>query len=191
MTDPQSWTVFRLPRSHWHCALDNFQWDAVRPASLQERLAAVMQQIADGGAPHLVMTGGPGIGKTHLGVVLYRQAAAVLGTELVTWLNVPDFCERVKQSYGGDQPSPWADVEAARRLVVLDDLFGRELTAHERSQVIVRLLDVIYQNNAALIVTMNPSVNELPVLLLPHEISRLLAGATVIPMTAAKDWRRG
>jgi len=115
----------------------------------------------------------------------------LVGTERATYVHVPSFCEAVKRGYSDDSAAfAWHDVEAATRLVVLDDLFGRELTAHEKDQIFTRLLDTTYSNGAALVATMNPSAEELALRLPPHEISRLLADAVVVPMTAARDQRR-
>lgn len=187
---PSSWTVFRLPRSHVHCHLWNFDWDSVTPRSLQSFVLDFLHQVQDGKAPHMVMTGKPGIGKSHIGVGIYRAASAIFGTELVTWINVPAFCSAVKQSYAPGEVNPWDDYMAAKRLVVLDDLFGREFTGHEKDQIITRLLDTAYINNASLVATMNQDSRELMARLPPHEISRLLSNGTVVPMTAEKDWRR-
>lgn len=189
-TDASGLTVFRLPRSHWHCTLWNFDWESVRPPRLQEHALALLHAVQDGKAPHLILTGGPGIGKTHIGIGVYRAGSVAWGTELVTWLNVPAFCERVKRSYDKSVMDPWYDVESAKRLVVLDDLFGKDLSNHERDQILVRLLDTAYQNGAAVLVSMNPDVKEVSARLNPHEISRLLAASTIIPMQADKDRRR-
>lgn len=184
-------TVFRLPRSHWHCGWYNFEWSAVHPPSLKERMLDFLGSAHTGGDAHMLLTGAPGVGKTHLGVAIYRAVAAHVGTELATWINVPTFCEQVKRAYGPDGQDPWPDYEGARRLVVLDDLFGRDLSQHEASQIIYRLIDTAYQNGAALLATMNQNIDELPARLAAHEISRLLAKHTAIPMRAEKDWRRG
>jgi DNA replication protein DnaC len=190
-TPATNYTVFRLPRSHWHCHLWNFDWTAVTPKSLEHRITDFLHGAQDGKAPHVLLTGAPGIGKSHLGVGVYRTACTVFGTELVTWLNVPAFCDSVKRSYGPDSTDPWADYEGARRLVVLDDLFGRDLSQHEVAQIVYRLIDTAYQNGASVLVNMNQDVKELTSRLASHEISRLLAGSTIIPMTASKDYRRG
>ncbi len=186
----EGWTVYRLPRSHWHCQVDAFDFAGVEPRSLRDRVHKFVTQVAAGESPHLIMTGAPGIGKTHLGVGIYRALAASLGTSLVTWLNVPAFCEEVKRGYKAGEPDPWEDYEGARRLVVLDDVFGRELTSHEKDQIVTRLLDTAYRNNAAVVATMNQDVKELAQRLPAHEISRLLAASTIVPMTSTKDWRR-
>ena len=186
----ESSTVFRLPRSHWHCHAHNFEWDGVRPRALQEHYEKFLTEATEGGAPHLILTGDPGIGKSHLGVAAYRWMALREGTELVTWLNVPLFCDEVKTSYTTGAYTPFDAYQDARRFVVLDDLFGRGLTPHEASQILCRLLDIAYQNGAGILLTMNPPVEALAEQLHPHEISRLLAEATIIPMQAEHDWRR-
>lgn len=188
-SDPAGWTVYRLPRSHWHCQLDNLEWVLIHPPSLQERVHQFIVDVRAGGSPHLLLYGSPGIGKSHIGVSVYRAVCAEQGTELATWLSVPAFCEAVKNSYKEGEPDPWPDVMAARRLVVLDDLFGRELTAHEKDQIVTRLLDTAYTNGAGVLVTMNPDVNELQQRLPPHEVSRLLTNYTAIPVSGQKDWR--
>lgn len=186
-----SLTVFRLPRSHWHCHTHNFEWGGVRPRALREHYEKFLGDAAEGGAPHLILTGDPGIGKSHLGVAAYRWMALREGTELVTWINVPLFCDEVKASYAAASSyNPFDAYQDARRFVVLDDLFGRELTPYEASQILCRLLDIAYQNGAGILITMNPPVETLAAQLHPHEVSRLLSKASIIPMTADKDWRR-
>lgn len=186
------WTVFRLPRSHWHCHLFNFDWACVTPAALRNHINSFVQEVADGKAPHALLVGKPGIGKSHIGVGVYRALTAVYGTGLVCWINVPTFCETVKRSYGAGEVDPWPDIEDAKRLLVLDDLFARELSAHEKDQIITRLLDTAYQNNAAILCTMHQDVQELQMRLPPHEVSRLLANnAPIFQMTSQKDYRRG
>lgn len=190
--DPIGWTVFRVPRSHWHCTWENFNWESVTPTSLQEELRSWRQKVLEGKPSHLILYGLPGTGKTHQGVALYRQLASLLGTELATFVNVPRFCETVKDSYRnqGNGPDPWAGIEAAKAAVVLDDLFGRELTQHDASQIVNRLIDTTYRNGAALLANMNQDIEELKARLPAHEISRLLADARVIHVRADRDWRR-
>ncbi len=147
-----------------------------------------LEAAVAGEAPHLLLTGTPGIGKTHLGVAAYRHLAHEVGTEKATWLNVPTFCDRVKAAYSAEH-DPLLEYQDARRFVVLDDLFGRPLTSHEAEQIVYRLLDTAYQNGTAVLITTNSSTEELEAKLPPHEMSRLLAGATIIPVHATKDMR--
>jgi DNA replication protein DnaC len=156
---------------------------------LQELVQQFIERIRAGEAPHLLLTGFPGIGKSHIGIGIYRTAASILGTIQATWHNLPSFCDAIKASYDGG-PSPWEDIAGATRLVIIDDLFGREFTPHEKDHVVTRLLDTAYQNHAAVVATMNPPHTELAARLPAHEISRLLAKAQIVPMTSTRDWRR-
>ena len=189
MKEDSSQTVFRLPRSHWHCTLTNFSWESVRPLALHKHYLQFLQEAEAGGSPHLLLTGPPGIGKSHLGVAAYRWMVMHVGTELATWLNVPSFCDKVKNAYNLPY-DPMVEYQDARRFVVLDDLFGRDLTTHEGAQIVPRLLDIAYQNGAAVLITMNQEAKDLPARLPPHEVSRILAEAKIIPMSAEQDWRR-
>lgn len=192
MTDSiqDSQTIFRLSRSHWHCRIANFEWETVRPQALRDSYMQFLEAAAAGEAPHLLLTGAPGIGKTHLGVAAYRWMVLRVGTELATWINLPTFCDQVKAAYSYTEAhDPLSEYEQASRFVVLDDLFGRDLTTHEAGQIVYRLLDIAYQNGAALLITMNQSHEELKVRLPKHEVSRLLANVTIIPMQAEQDWR--
>ena len=182
-------TIYRLPRSHWHCHFSNFEWGTVQPSGLLEQMETFLESVAAGRDTHLLLAGRPGIGKTHLGVAAYRWMADRVGTTLTTWVNVPTFCDHIKQSYNDSEYDPLLDYADARALVVLDDLFGRTLTEYEANQIIVRLLDIAYQNGAAMLITMNRSIEELPQRLHPHEISRLLTHATIISMQG-HDHRR-
>lgn len=184
-----SQTVYRLPRSHWHCTLDNFEWEHVRP----KKLAAVIEQFLTtartGANTHLLLIGEPGVGKSHIGVAAYRWMVEQVGTLQAIWLNVPAFCDKVKDTYSSGL-DPWVEYEDVR-FAVLDDLFGRELSTHEADRIVYRLLDMLYQHDAAILVTMNQALSELEQGRLPaHELSRLLANHSVVPMTAEQDWRR-
>jgi DNA replication protein DnaC len=198
VTDPQpveptpadGSTIFRIPRSHWHATLGTFEWDHVRPAGTRVAVEKFLARAEAGEAPHLILTGAPGAGKSHLSVGVYRWMTARVGTLLATWLHVPEWVDRCKASFGQQAPDPWPELQEARRFVALDDLFGREWSAWDRDQVLTRLIDTAYTNRAAVLITMNPSVEELSVRLLGHEVSRLLADAVVVPMSASMDHRR-
>lgn len=184
-----SWSVFGLPRSHWHCQFENFDWELTRPRAIRREIVTFTQSARDREAPHLIFTGTPGIGKSHLGVALYRWGVMEWGTIESTWINVPDFCARVKASYDGGVVDPFDAYREARKLVVLDDLFGKDLSPHERSQIIPRLIDIPYMNSAAMVFTMNPNHEEMQELLSGHEVSRILSNSTVIPVTSSQDQR--
>jgi DNA replication protein DnaC len=185
----ESYSIYRLPRSHWHCQLSNFEWEGVFPLSLQDRVESFITQVLEGEDPHLILTGEPGCGKSHLGVAILRRILPEVGTRAATWVNVPEFCDTVKASFN-QGTDPFEDYQDARRLVILDDLFGRVLTPYEIDHVLYRLIDTAYMNGAAVVVTMNPAVEEMQTYLKPHEVSRVLQGSTIIPMMSKQDRRR-
>lgn len=184
-----SWTVLGIPRALWHCQLDNFDYSAVTPKKLEEEVVKFQEGARSGKSPHLILTGDPAIGKSHLGVGLFRWGVIEFGIWSVAWVNVPEFCEKVKKLYGTDT-DPFEDFNRATNLVVLDDVFGRDLSPHELGQILYRLIDTSYSNNAAVVINMNCALEDSKKYLRPHELSRILAHSTVIPMTGKKDWRR-
>lgn len=166
-------TVFGLPRSHWHCTLNNFDWSSW--PQKEARVAEVLGGMEAGEAPHILMTGPPGVGKTHLAVGLYRWAAAKRDLRAAHFVHVPSFCDKVKASFDEEGAGdPFARVEDARFLLALDDVFGRELSPWEARNVIPRLIGAAYRNDAALVATMNPTLEEAKDLVEYHEMSRLL-----------------
>jgi DNA replication protein DnaC len=167
-----------VPRSHEHCLLSTYEWTGVHPPSLKVRIETFLAGVQEGKTPHLLLSGSTGIGKTHVGIGAYRRTVGSISPACI-WLNVPQFCDRLQESPGG---ALWRDYERATRLVVLDDLFGREAVAQD--QIVARLLDTAYLNNAALLVTMCDGVQELSARMSRHAITRLLADATIIPMRA-------
>lgn len=185
-----SWTVFGLPQSHWHCQLTNFEWDGIRPVQLPEVIDSFLDDIEQGENPHLILTGPPGIGKSHLSVGIFRRAVVEFGTLRAVWLNVPKFCDKVKARYGDGEGDPFEHLGAANRLVVFDDFLGRDYSPHEVGQILYRLIDLSYMNGAAILITMNHPHTALREHFRSHEISRIMAGAKVVAMQG-RDRRLG
>lgn len=179
-------SVYGLPRSHWHCHLSNYKHDPA--GNLEAHTEHFTQLITANKHPHVLMTGPPGTGKTHLGVGLWRWAVAELGDiKAATWVHIPSFCDTVKRTYGlqeGQTPDVWQEfTEVRRRLYILDDIAGRELTPHEVNNILARLIGIVYEQGAALVMTTNLSVEELGTIFHPHEMSRMLADGEVWQFT--------
>jgi DNA replication protein DnaC len=183
---PSSNTVHGIPRSHWHCHLHNYEEPKDR---VVEAVSAFLDEWKAGTvpAPHLLLTGKQGRGKTHLAVGIYRSAVYETNIQECAYIHVPNFCVRVKKSYGGGE-DPFQETEEAS-LVVLDDIFGADLTEHEITKILTRLITTAYDRNQALVVTSNYSVKGISDILHPHELSRLLQNSTVLNMASERDHR--
>ena len=112
--------MYGLPRSHWHCTLDNYDW--TDNAKKLPALEAFVAAVDAGDRPNVAMLGPPGTGKTHLSVALYRWGVLHYGTGACCWLNVPEFCDRVKRSFDGNDENPFETLENLQTLLVLDDI---------------------------------------------------------------------
>lgn len=183
---PGSATIYGVPHSHQDSYLSSFDWEVgkIENGDVQRRAQQFLDHLsahAEGKItrpPHLIMHGPAGLGKTHLAVGFYRWAVMKTDQRRCRFIQVPQFCDKVKRSFdeGGD---PFRDASDVDFLIVLDDLFGRELTSWEVNNVITRLVGVAYRNDAALIVTQNPDLDEMMDLLMEHEMSRVLQNADV------------
>jgi len=118
---------------------------------------------AEPGREWLVLSGEPGVGKTHL---LAAIANAVLAQgQAVIYAHVPDLLDWLRQGYehergGGDQDGDFAARFARIQrvpLLLLDDLAAERPTEWVREQL-CRLVDYRYREELAMAVTTNLDV---------------------------------
>lgn len=177
---PCSDTVFRIPRSHWHCQFENFEWER---AGVHEAVEKFIAEMDGGGDPHLILTGDRGNGKTHLSVALYRYAILGPGTQDCWWGDIPEFCRRIKEGFNtGASVDILEDATGATRFVAMDDVWGRQLTPWELDNVVFGVINSAVMNKAALVCTTNLSIQQIADVLAPHEYDRLLQRAEVVPL---------
>jgi DNA replication protein DnaC len=181
-------TIYRIDKRHHHCRFDNFDWTG-RERLKQYVGETYIPQMVSMGAPHLLLTGDPGIGKSHLNVALYRAGVINAGTFECYFTNVPDLCDRIKKGFETGDNSDFEDMDHARVFIGLDDLFGRPLTPWELDNVLYRALNIAYTNAAALCLTTNYTWDQLVQTLRSHEVDRIMENLTHIPMTG-ESWRQ-
>jgi DNA replication protein DnaC len=177
---PGSWTVLNVERRLHHCQLHNLNWSRC-PYAVQPVLD-FMGEVTSEEPSKLILFGKTGLGKSHIAVGLYRWGVYMWDTAECMYLHVPSFCDRVKSSYGEDDPGStdlpaYADLKMARRLVIVDDVFGRELTRHELQVIVPNIITLSFSTGAAVVFTMNYTLDEASKYIPAHEFDRMLAGA--------------
>lgn len=186
---PSSETVRGLPREHWGCHLSNFDFSVLSNGDAKwAAVAAFMDEHENGDAPHLLLLGREGAGKSHIATGLYRWAVYRYDLSYAAFVHVPSFSHAYKKSFRGDAPDPFDDIEGSRFLV-LDDPFGRQPSDWELAQVIPRLVDIAYRERMSLVVTANQDRKAFRRSLEPHEVSRLFDGAIEIRFFEEADYR--
>lgn len=190
MKDPAEWesspAVFRIPEDHHHCTLANFVFT---PAA-RDAVIWFGRELHAGNAPHLILTGLQGNGKSHLSVALYRHAVWHFGTQDCWWGDIPDFCNRVKRGMDeGISEDLLIDSQEAVKFVAMDDVWGRPLTPWEMDNVVFRILSAAISNKAALVVTTNYSKAQIGERLAPHEMDRLLQHPSKVIEFKGNSWR--
>ena len=174
-------TVFRLPKSHWRKDLNNF--DFTVPGAQE-----AVRRFIEGERRGLLVTGPPGVGKTHLSVGLYRWAVAQEGTQRSMWTDFPEFVLEVKRGYGTGI-DVLEEVREARFFLCLDDFLGRELTSHEMENILYPCIQLAHRNQVRFVLTTNYSLEKISTILTPHELDRVLDNCTHLEI--AGESRRG
>lgn len=179
-------TVRGIPRSHWKCHLYNFHNPKPK---LVEGVDKLMSEWQSGHipAPKLILTGQQGRGKTHIAVGVYRHAVYEKDLSQCAYMYVPDFCKEVKRGYSGNEDL-FLDIEP-KSLVVLDDIFGMDMSEHDINNIIARLITTSYNNNQALVVTSHYTIKGISEILHPHELSRLFQNSFHVELKSNKDQR--
>lgn len=173
-------TVFRIPPSHHHCTLDNFDWPSER---VRDAVDWFLEGVREQTAPHLILVGDQGNGKSHLSVALYRNAVLRYGTQDCWWGDVPEFSRKVKDGFDtGRSKDLLQDALEATSFVALDDVWARPLTPWELDNILFGLINSAVMNKAALVLTTNYTKDQIAGALAPHEQDRLLQNSRIITL---------
>jgi DNA replication protein DnaC len=182
-------SVFNIPPSHQDKQLNNYAWSA-RPQTAK-MVEEFMDRALMGQAPHLLLTGAVGTGKTHIAVGLHRWAVAQVGTLRAAFVECEPFFKEVKRTYGKpDVHDPLDDIRAANFMVTLDDPFAQPKMHGGDFSILFNLIGAAHRNRAALVWTMNHTVDQLHNFLAVHEVDRVLEGAMIAEFVG-NSWRPG
>jgi DNA replication protein DnaC len=133
----------------------------------------------------LLLRGNPGAGKTHLAVAVLREAIWGERERTALFLNVPDWLNALRESYGDGEPPP---NPGGYDLVVLDDLGAEAWTDWARDRI-YNLINQREQQRGLLIVTTNHDWPELAARVGAPTASRLRRLTRDVPVDARQDYR--
>ena len=159
-----AWRNCGLAKRYWNRSLDNWR---PRSESLRDVLAAVhgwKDQLGTGDVSALVLSGGVGLGKTHLaaGLMAWTLARGLTAR----YVSLPDLLSDLRASYNRESDIRTEDVLNPLRdaaLLVLDEIGVQRGTEWELD-LLAQLIDERYRDapSMALVLLTNASPEELP-----------------------------
>jgi DNA replication protein DnaC len=147
-----------IPRRYQHCTLANF--DAYND-TLKRGVACAGRVIAafpagEGGDRGLLLTGMPGVGKTHLAVAILKECIFSRGAHGLFY-SMSDLLALLRSTYTGEESATESQVLralTAAGVLVLDDL-GRERATEWRDEMLHLIVNTRYSERRLTIFTTN------------------------------------
>jgi DNA replication protein DnaC len=133
----------------------------------------------------LLLRGNPGAGKTHLAVAILREVIWSGQKKTALFLNVPDWLNALRESYGDGEPPP---NPSGYDLVVLDDLGAEDWSSWARDRI-YNLVNQREQQRRLVIVTTNHEWRELAGRVGAPTASRLRRLTREVHVDARTDYR--
>lgn len=180
------WARVRVPPAYDGCTFESFE-----PVPDTRTALAVCKQWAKefraGTGLHqgLLLRGNPGAGKTHLAVAVLRDAVWGDGEKTALFLNVPDWLNALRESFGDGEPPP---NPSGYDIVVLDDLGAEAWSSWARDRI-YNLINQREQQRGLVVVTTNHDWPELAARVGAATASRLRRLARDVAVDARQDYR--
>jgi len=180
-------TAFGVPSEMAGCGWNNWVEPQIKNKSLHDECARSIALIREwqGKPPLLMLSGIPGIGKTHMAVATLARRIKAKGGAGVTWLRYPKICEMLKNGETITK-NPLKDTLRDRRLLVIDDFGQGYTTAWMGLEIFAVICDRI-DNGRPTIITTN---------LIPRDIEEIssalrsrLHASLVLKSNGMEDWR--
>jgi DNA replication protein DnaC len=181
------WTRVHVPSAYDGCTFENFE----PAAGTQTALAVCEQWVKEYRAgTHLsrglLLRGRPGAGKTHLAVAMLRQLVWSDHPRTALFINVPQWLDALRESYGQGEPPP---SPSGFEILVLDDLGAEDWSSPWARDRIYQILNEREQARSLMIVTTNCSWGELAGRLGGPSASRLRKLCRDVEVDAQQDFR--
>ena len=181
------WTRVQVPSAYDGCTFENFE-----PApGTQTALTVCQQWVKEYRAgTHLsrglLLRGRPGAGKTHLAVAILRQLVWSDHPRTALFINVPQWLDALRESYGQGEPPP---TPSGFEILVLDDLGAEDWSSPWTRDRLYQILNHREQQRSLMIVTTNCSWGELAGRLGGPSASRLRKLCRDVEVDARRDFR--
>lgn len=133
----------------------------------------------------LLLRGNPGAGKTHLAVAVLRELVWSDKATSALFLNVPDWLNQLRESYGDGEPPP---NPSGYDVVLLDDLGAEDWTSWARDRI-YNLVNHREQQRLLMLVTTNCTWGELAGRVGAATASRLRKLVREVHVDAREDFR--
>ena len=183
----ERWARVRVPSAYDGCTFETFE-----PAPGTETALSVCQQWVKEyrAGTHLsrglLLRGRPGAGKTHLAVAMLRQLVWSGHPRTALFINVPQWLDALRESYGEGEPPP---APSGFEILVLDDLGAEDSSTPWTRDRIYQILNYREQARSLMIVTTNCSGGELAGRLGGPSASRLRKLCRDVEVEARQDFR--